>query len=245
MLDESQQTEKIDGKASSCLGWLMLWGLLGVLMSAIAGGLTAMWCERYEPERSRQLLAEQIEQLRQGEINCLVQPDPRFLDELLADREATAKICELYMGRDVADPRFKRLRELPSLRCIALVFAENSDVLLKHLGGMETVEVLSLDHTWPSAEGIQAIGRFPHLRSLCVGVGKPSELEGLRNHPKLENILLVTKLDKELIPILQSLPQLRKISIEYREESKMADDFKSLLEKSLPRCKCSVLSVER
>ena len=70
--------ENVGEKASSCLGWLMLWGTLGVLAIVVAVWLAGMWGGREEIRQSRRLLAEQIERIRRGEINCLVEPDPRI-----------------------------------------------------------------------------------------------------------------------------------------------------------------------
>ncbi len=63
--------------------------------------------------------------------------------------------------------------------------------------------------------------------------------DGLKKHGSIEN-LVVTRLGCEprLLPILQSLPRLRRVTIEDAEND--AESFEKSLQDALPGCQCSV-----
>jgi hypothetical protein len=186
-------------------------------------------------------MMEQMAQIRQGEISCLVQPDPRFINELLADTTCAVKIRELYLGGDLSDERLGRLRELPNLKCIVLLFTDNPDSFLERLQGMTTVEELTLEHSFASHRGIKIIGSFPKLKSLCLqaATGAIGDLDGIKNHPSIENLVLTRiECDERVLPVLKSLPRLRSVTIEDVEKS--AEGFEQSLRSALPNCQCSV-----
>jgi hypothetical protein len=243
MPNDSLPREETDAKASSCLGWLVLFGLLGALATALLAAVLAAWSDRESQRRSDVLMMAQIEQLRRGEIHCLVQPDPGFINKLLADANCAANIDELYLGGDVSDERLGRLRELPNLKCVVLLFADNPDLFLERLQGMTTVEELILDHTWPLRCGVEFIGSLPNLKSLSLPVAKDkiSDLDGVKNHGSIENLTLSrVGADSRLLPFLRSLPRLGNLTIEDAERDDKS--FEKSLRESLPNCRCSVRS---
>jgi hypothetical protein len=198
----------------------------------------------HEPQLSRELMQEQIAQLRRGEIHCLSQPDPRFVDELLADPVAAAQVHELYLGGDVSDVRLARLRELPNLKSVILLVAEHADVFLERLQALPSLEVLDLERTPLAPEGIAALRRFPMLKSLTLMLyfDRIGDAEGLRGHPTLEHLTLTrSACDPRLVPILQSLPRLQSVSI---DDHGPADYrvFEKMMLAVLPNCRCSVYS---
>jgi len=140
------------------------------------------WCDEERLRKDRALLREQMEELKRGNVDCLVQPDPRFVDELLADAACTSKIRDLYLGGDVSDPRLGRLRELPNLKSVVLLSANDPDKFLEELRSLTTIEELSLVWCSPSHHGIEHIGSLPNLKrfGLCVGRFDPGDLESLR-----------------------------------------------------------------
>lgn len=233
--------EDAAARAASCVGWLALFGLLGIFATALVTVLCSHWGDQDNARRSRALMAEQMEQIRQGKIHCLVQPAPDCVGELLADASCAANIREVYLGGDVSDERLGRLRELPNLRCVVLLFAENLDILLERLQGLATLEELTLEGTWPSRRGIEFINSFPKLKSLCLPVvgHEVASLEGIKSHPSLENLVLGRiGCDDRVLPLLRSLPRLRSVTIEDAERDEKA--FEELLRKTLPNCQCSV-----
>ncbi|MCX5682077.1 MAG: hypothetical protein NT049_00095 [Planctomycetota bacterium] len=123
-----------------------------------------------------------MEELKRGNIDCLVQPDPRFVDELLADAACALKIRALYLGADVSDPRLGRLRELSNLKSVVLLSANDPDEFLEKLRGLTTIEELSLVFCSPSRHGIEHIGSLPNLKKfgLCMGRMDPGDWELLR-----------------------------------------------------------------
>jgi hypothetical protein len=122
-----------------------------------------------------------MEEIKAGNVDCLVQPDPRFVDELLADAACTSKIRSLYLGGDVSDPRLGRLRELPNLKSVVLLSANDPDKFLEELRGLTTIEELSSVWCSPSQHGIEHIGSLPNLKKfgLCVGRFDSGEWESL------------------------------------------------------------------
>jgi hypothetical protein len=113
--------------------------------------------------------------------DVLVQPDPRFVDELLAAAACTSKIRHLYLGGDVSDPRLARLRELPNLKSVVLLSANDPDKFLEELRGLTTIKELSLVWCSPSRQGIEHIGSLPNLKrfGLCVGHFDAGDWESL------------------------------------------------------------------
>lgn len=116
-----REESEITGHGSTWLGWMTLFGTLGVLAAIGVQAFVAHWCQRDEVRQSRAWMADQLGQLRRGEIDCLVNPDPRFIDELLADAACAAKVRELYVGGDLSDPRLGQLRKLPHLSRIVFL----------------------------------------------------------------------------------------------------------------------------
>jgi hypothetical protein len=187
-------------------------------------------------------MQDQLENLRRGEINCLVGPDPRFIDELLSDKIGAANIRDLYIGGDLSDSRLGRLLELPNLKCVVFLFADDPGDFLKRLHGKASIEEMTLEHAFLSRNDMAEIGSFPHLKSLGIGQSPNiSELEGLRRHPSLERLVLArANSDPNLIPLLQSMPRLRDVAIGVCDGKTNIKVFQTSLRAALPRCRCRV-----
>jgi hypothetical protein len=127
------------------------------------------------------LLTAQMEELRRGDVDCLVQPDPRFIDELLADAACASKVRRLCLGGDVSNPRLGRLRELPNLKSVTLLSANDPDKFLEKLQGAHAIEEVSLVWCRPSRRGVALIGGLPNLKrfGLCVGHFDQREWESI------------------------------------------------------------------
>ena len=73
------------------------------------------------------------------------------------------------MGLDVSDERLGRLRQLPNLKRIELLFAQKVDVFLDRLKGMPTIETLDLEFSHPWDERLTPLLRsFPRLRRMTI-----------------------------------------------------------------------------
>ena len=182
-------------------------------------------------------MTQQMEQLKRREINCLVQPAPKFIDDLLADPACAANIRDLYLGDDFSDSRLARLRELPNLKCIVFLFADNADAFLEHLRGTATIEELTFDRSLVASRGIEALASLPNLKSLALPLYRPKsgDMEGLKNHPAIEKLhLWVADLDESLIPVLQTLPRLRRVTIDTARSSADAKSYEESLRKASP-----------
>jgi hypothetical protein len=179
--DDQKLTAGVPGVVS-CLAWLCIFGLVGYLALTVLLMAVRNWCAAEEVRRSHALLTEQMEELKQGNVDCLVQPDPRLVDELLADVACTSKIRALYIGGDVSDPRLGRLRELPNLKSVVLLRANDPDEFLGKLRGLTTIEELSLVFCSPSRHGIKHIASLPNLKKfgLCIGKMDSEDWESLR-----------------------------------------------------------------
>jgi hypothetical protein len=173
-------------------GWMTLFGIMGIFVTIGVQIPIATWCERDQARQIREWMLEQTDQLRRGEINCLVQPDPAFIEELLADTTCAAKVRDLYVGSDLSDPRLGRLREFPNLKCIIFLFARNHDSFLERLNGMTSVEELTFDRTRLSRDTVRHIAAFPNLKSLSFGKRDltPNDLQALKAHPKLKRLAI-------------------------------------------------------
>ena len=239
--NDALSREETATKVASCFAWLALFGLFGVLATVLVTAVCAKWSDRDNARRSHALMIEQMEQIRRGEIKCLVQPDPSFIDELLADAKCVANIQEVYLGGDVSDEQLGRLRELPNLKCLVLLFVDNPDIFLERLQGMTTIEELTLERTWASRRAIEFMNTFPKLKSLSLPVvgNKVGDLDGIKNNVSIENLVIGrVGCDNRLLPLLQSLPHLRSVTIEDAERGE--ESFEASLRKALPHCRCSV-----
>lgn len=227
-------------------GWMMFFGAVGIFVTAGVQHFVTEWCEGDLARQSREWMVEQTDQVRRGEINCLVNPDPAFVEELLADTGCAAKVRDIYLGGGLSDPRLARLRKLPNVKCIVFLFAENQNALLNRLHGMSSIEELSFDRTRLSREDMEQIGAFPNLKSLSFDACdlRPADLHGLGGHRSIERLAIDRATsDKKLIPLLKSLPCLRELSI--GASNKERDAFQTLLNDTLPRCKCRVSEDDR
>jgi hypothetical protein len=204
------------------------------------------WClqsvARDTIDEGRRLLRVQMDQLTRGEVNCLCQPDPALLDELLADAACAGRVRDVYLSGNVADERFGRLRELPQLSCIVLIMAENAGELLTRLQGMTTIEQVTLAHSTLDRRGLETLRSFPRLKSLSLPIGWDGEkdLEVISNHPAIETLVLShTVVDSDLVAVLQSLPRLRSVTIE--DPAAGETEIDPLLRAALPNCECKVV----
>ena len=105
MLTDEQGFTGGASATQSRLAALSVFGLVGVLVGfLVLIAFLAVAHRRGDAEGSRKshaLLADQMAKLRSGKTDCLVQPDPRFVEELLADRACAAKIvCGKYLWRE-------------------------------------------------------------------------------------------------------------------------------------------------
>jgi hypothetical protein len=166
----------------SCFAWVCVFVLVGCISLSLSLMALRYWCTEKEEKATRGLLAEQMKELKRGDVDCLVQPDPRFVDELLADMACASKVRTLYLGTDVSDPRLGRLRELPNLRSVVLLAADEPDEFLKTLRGSTTIEELTLVFCSPSRQGIEYITSLPNLKKfgLCIGRMDANDWEALR-----------------------------------------------------------------
>ncbi len=242
MAPENRQPENHRQAAAPCLLWLLLFAALGIVATIGVNALAQNWGEKEEYPRSHAVMADQMARIRRGEIDCLVKPDPRFIDELLADTVCAAKIHDLYVGGDLSDRRLGRLKELPNLKCVVFLFAQPPHELLEQLSGKTSIEAMTFDHTFLSRHDVQQIGSLPRLRSLCLPMYRltPGDLDGIKNHPSLRTLYLAeAACDKELIPVLQSLPRLSCLTIQgeaYDSKAAQPQPLPDALRAALPRC---------
>jgi hypothetical protein len=204
------------------------------------------WCAEDESRLSHSWMLEQMKLLQQGEVNCLVNPDPRFIDELFADTACTAKVQHLYLGGDLSDARINRLCEMPKLKSIVFLFADRHGSFLQHMHGMKTVEELSFERTCLDRKDLDAIASLPHLKSLHVSyVSQPSNLEGLRGHPSIERLSLDRSAsDRTMMPLFQSMSHLRELTVA-ATHSEIEGGIRESYKKALPGCKCRVIEDDR
>jgi hypothetical protein len=238
-----QPVETPWAKAGSCLKWLAIFVLPGALITGLLALSSSKWGDRDEMRQRKPLLDWQVKHIKEGKMCCLFEPDPRFLNEVLADPTFAAGVHDLVLSGDLADERLGLLRELPNLRCIVVLRGRDPDALLKRLEGMKSLEELTLEHTFPTERGIASLSTFPKLRSLCLPVISDtfSTLYRVSGHPTLENLVL-TRIgcDDRLLSILKSLPKLRSLTIEDAAEDSVSRSFEDKLREAIPKCQSSV-----
>ena len=187
------------GRKMAWFGWMFLFGAMGILMTIGLQHLVSTWCEQDEFRNNDRWMMDQMQQLRQGEINCLVDPDPRIIEELLADAAPAAAVRDVYLGGDLSDPRLGRLRDLPNLKCIVFLCANHHNEFLQLMHSAPAIEELSFGCTQLVRADVDQLASFPHLKSLGIGSNSPfmnqtglnvSDLDGLRGHPSLEQLRL-------------------------------------------------------
>jgi hypothetical protein len=229
-------------KRPSVLLWIIFFIAIGYIGMMLVLLRIDNYCSLEEMRRRHLAMTEQMEMLKNGEINCLVHPDPLFLDEILADNNVAAKIQYIYLGGDLSDERLVRLKELPHLRCIISLSAQNLDIFLDRIRGMSTIEELSLERSSiGSQKGVESLSSFPNLKSLCFSIKEVNSenFKCLINHPKLEKLFLVmSQPDESLIPVLKKMPHLRSITIQTQLED--AKPLERLLCEALPEVECCV-----
>ena len=236
------------GRKVLWLGWIILFGAIGIVATIGVQYFVSLRCQRDERQRAHASMQEQMNRLRAGEMNCLVNPDPRFIDEVLADAACATAVEDLYLGGDVSDSRLGRLRELPNLKAIIFLFADPPSALLKSLHGMTTIEGLTFEHVDLSRHDMEQIATLPNLKSLCFPQYdlRADDLEPLHRCPSLERLVVTKASPDELTPFLQKARQLRYVGVGVRLlETSGAELTEDSLRKLLPNCECRVWDDER
>jgi hypothetical protein len=222
---QEQDAMPADQEASATGGWMawcgsmFLFGVMGIVATVSFQRLVHIWCPQDEFRSERAWMRSQMEQLRNGEVNCLIDPDPRFIEELLAEPASAGAVRDVYLGGDLSDPLLGRLRDLPNLKCIVFVFADQTTAFLQRMHGATGITELSFEHTQFTRADVDQIASFPNLKSLGLGEGHgfgtapvhPGDLDGLRGHPSLERLrgIGLPRGSEEANAILKSLPRLR------------------------------------
>lgn len=223
-----------------------------VLLICLALGLLGLLFEKIGKRNSQEMtrmrhdaIAIQIADIKSGKNDCLVNPAPEFIEEIVADPVCREKIATVYLSYEVSDSRLGRLRELPNLKSVVFLWANDSDALLEHLRGMESIEALCFERCMVSTEGSECLSSFPRLKSLCMIMPKNSD--GFEKLPAVENLVLTrVAFDERLIPALQSMPHLRQLTLcRYDFSDKEAEDYLKSLRKALPDCQCTAKCEER
>jgi hypothetical protein len=201
------------------LKWMLVFGLSGILTTVCLQYLVQTYCERDHFRTDHAWMLEQMRELRQGEINCLVDPVPQYIEELLADRASAAAVRDVYLGGDLSNPRFGRLRELPHLKCIVILHGKHHSEFLQRIHGSAAIEQVSFDCTRIVRDDVDQLASFPHLKLLGIGSDTPfglrqaslnvSDLNALRGHPSLEQLQGAIPDGNGIEALLKSIPHLR------------------------------------
>ena len=70
---------------ASC--WLIFYGFIGCLALMVVLHFVQKYADREELRHARAMMDEQIKAIKAGEMDCLVHPDPLFIDNILADMD--------------------------------------------------------------------------------------------------------------------------------------------------------------
>jgi hypothetical protein len=189
----------------------------------------------------------QFAALKSGTTQSLVAPAPELVEDLLADRAMAANVKNLYLGGDLSDVRLARLGQLPNLRCLVLLGAEDHERFWTGLRGQPTIEELTVDRTRLASQEVQCIGSLTRLKSLCFSVRglSPKHLAGIRDHTSIEKLYLMdVPSDETLFPLLRSLPHLREVTLRF-QDCREIGYLEAALRRALPRCTCRTLGPDR
>ena len=227
---------------------IFLFSAIGIGLLFLATTINRGWCDQLSVKLSYNANVAQLEKIKKGEIDCLVQPDATLVDAIFSDTAIAEKIKTLYLGNDVTAPYLAGLKELPSLKTVVLLCAKQPDVFLERLSGKESLEAISLERCFIPSEGMKIFGGFPNLRSLCFPLFRmtANDLEWLRNHATLEK-LYFTKYDGSVsdFSILRTIPRLRELTIRTRSDYNDEKKLLASLEQALPDCRVVVQLEER
>ncbi len=223
-----------------------------VLMFAIAGtavvratrpGLESL-ASQENTRLARMRLAEQLALIRESQRDFLIYPEPCSVEGLLIDEDCRGRIREIYLAENLSDARLGGLRELPNLRTIVFLFANNADAFLANLRRKESVEWLSFDHSPVSRRGVESLATLPKLKTLCISASA-ADLVPLHNHPTLESFFVFARTEPDrLIPILKTMPRLRSVTVQTLEEWPMIGRLADRLKSELPNCESKVEEAE-
>ena len=236
--------------AATWFGWMTLFGLAGIVFTIFVQSYIARQCQEDADRQNHVWMMEQADQLRRGKIDCLVNPDPEFIEELLADTACAAKVREVYLGSDLGDSRLGRLAELPKLRCVDFVHARNQSELLRRLSGKSTIEKLTFDGTPLSRDDLRHIAGCVNLKLLAFTIyWRSSDNRPERDGAAAAGTASVPAptFDAEALATLAKLPHLRKVSIGFRVYDSWPGQkaFEKSLERAMPRCEFRFWDDER
>jgi hypothetical protein len=247
---ECDNQEQLKNHIAAWFGWMVIFGTAGIVVTVCIQGYVLRQCQQDVDRQSHTWMMEQADQLRRGEIDCLVNPDPEFVEELLADSACAARVREVYLGSDLGNSRLGKLADLPNLRCVDFVHAYNHSALLQSLHGKSTIDKLTFDGTPLSRDDLRHIASLPNLKLLAFSIyWRSSDDPGDRNGSIAGGTLsaVIPSLDTDVIATLSKLPHLRKASIGIRAYDAWPgqEAFKKSLKQAMPRCEFRFWDDER
>jgi hypothetical protein len=248
MSDRKALRLKDSGRPGRTLVWVLASSAICCLLLVVAREATRRWCGHEELRLQRVATEEQLEEIRSGKIDCLVQPEPECIEELLADAACARNVKCLYLGGDMSDKRLTRLHALPNLETIVLLYTHDSGAFLGSFQDNPSLAALHLEKCEITAQVAAAIRKLSKVKAICLCRHqiKSSDLADLEGHPGIEQLVLdQLQPNPGLVPLLESLPRLRHLTIVQCEESKVPlNTLEAELRKALPKCQIEVRDYE-
>jgi hypothetical protein len=169
-LDESTNSGKAASRRSLYL-WLAASTLALVLLVLLPGWVLREASRAAEFRHAKQLMDEQIAEVKAGKRTRLMDLDPRFLQDVIQDKECASRITEVWIAsrRSMSDDRFRLLKQFPNLRTIWFEYVDNTDEFLGNIQGLDSLEEIVFDCAWFSPAGTRHLRSFPHLKLLRLG----------------------------------------------------------------------------
>jgi hypothetical protein len=202
--------------------WVLLFflGLLIVGLAIDAGVRIARdRNEQAKENRARERMRKQIAEVKSGESDVI---------------SATTEIDAEGYGFDELVASKNTFNEADDF-ALHVSYSHDVDAFLQRLSGIRGVSRLYFHKTDVTDAGLVHVATFPHLKNLALDRGGATDkgIIALRDCPQLEELFIEPSRDNAVsIPVLLSLPHLRRLTICSRESSSWVRDSLPHLEQA-------------
>jgi hypothetical protein len=231
-------------RRGSALVWVIGSLALCILGLIVMTNQASRWFDNEAIRLRRDATNRQLDDVRSGKQDCLVEPEPGCVDSLLMDRKCKENIKWIYLGGDISDPRLARLAEVPKIDTVVLIYAADPETFLDAMSANASISSLQLEKCGITPNVMAAIRKMTMLKGLhvCSGNSRFDVLAALKGHPSLEQLSVNgLELGPGFVELMRSLPRLRRLDITLPEEPDLHPNaIMAELKKALPNCQIEI-----